>query len=285
MKVDSPLKYHGAKSYLADKIVALMPTDGSVTHYCETHAGGLSVLLARDPEGVSEVVNDLDRHLTNFWQVLQHEHLFEQFHRVMQSTPFSQSEWQTSKDLVDILGWGQIDDSESNNTGRVLRACNFFVCCRQSMAGRMQSFAPLSRNRTRRGMNEQASAWMSCVDGLPEVHARLRRVVVLNQDASVTIRQQDATGTLYYVDPPYTAGTRASTGQYRHEMSDDQHVELLETLKGIEGRFLLSGYRSKLYDDHANLCGWNRVDFDLPNNAASGKKKRRMTECVWRNFT
>jgi hypothetical protein len=26
------------------------------------------------------------------------------------------------------------------------------------------------------------------------------------------------------------------------------------------------------------------VDFDLPNNAAGGKAKRRMIECVWMNF-
>jgi hypothetical protein len=36
------------------------------------------------------------------------------------------------------------------------------------------NFATLSRNRTRRRMNEQASAWWNCVDGLAAVHARLK---------------------------------------------------------------------------------------------------------------
>ena len=56
--VASPLKWHGGKSYLAGRIVAMMPAH---THYVEPYAGGLSVLLAKEPEGVSEVVTDLDR--------------------------------------------------------------------------------------------------------------------------------------------------------------------------------------------------------------------------------
>jgi DNA adenine methylase len=76
-RLTSPLKWHGGKHYLAARIVALMPPH---LHYVEPYAGGLAVLLARDPEderlflsphrGVSELVNDLDGRLTNFWRVL-----------------------------------------------------------------------------------------------------------------------------------------------------------------------------------------------------------------------
>ena len=73
-----PLKWHGGKYYLASKIVGLMP---SHLHYVEPFFGGGAVLLARDPEddglwlfpnkGVSEVVNDINGSLINFWRVLQ----------------------------------------------------------------------------------------------------------------------------------------------------------------------------------------------------------------------
>jgi DNA adenine methylase len=89
---------------------------------------------------------------------------------------------------------------------------------------------------------------------------------------------------LFYLDPPYLHETRATTSDYAHEMTVDQHTELLNLLGGIRGRFLLSGYRSRLYDEAANAFGWTRHNFELPNNAAGGKKKRRMTECVWTNF-
>ena len=57
------VKWHGGKHYLAKRIVARMP---SHTHYVEPYAGSLAVLLAKDPEGVSEVANDLHCYLTNF---------------------------------------------------------------------------------------------------------------------------------------------------------------------------------------------------------------------------
>lgn len=268
--VASPLKWHGGKSYLAARIVGMMPPH---THYVEPFAGGLSVLLAKNPEGVSEVVNDLNGELTNFWECLRDGVAFRLMQRQLEATPFS--EW----------------EHDEAAAGRYLRrscgapvdwAIAFFIRCRQSLAGRMESFAPLSRTRTRRGMNEQASAWLSAIEGLPAVHARLKRVVILNRAALDVIRQQDGPDTLFYLDPPYLSDTRTSPDVYAHEMTEVQHVEMLNFLNRIKGKAVLSGYRSAMYDDL--LSGWHRADFDLPNNSAGGSAKRRMTESVWTNF-
>jgi len=243
-------------------------------HYVEPYAGGLAVLLAKDPEGVSEVVNDLNGDLTHFWRVLQDDCLFGRFRRRVEATPFSEHEWTRALAMQDFP---PADPAE--------RAWAFFVRCRQSLAGRQDTFAPLSRTRTRRGMNEQASAWLTAVEGLPAVHARLKRVVILDRPALDVIRQQDGPDTLLYCDPPYLHATRATTGEYGpHEMSEADHRELLEVLAGIRGKFLLSGYPSPLYDDWAARHGWQRHDFDLPNHAAGGASKRRMVEAVWCNF-
>lgn len=278
MSISSPLKWHGGKSYLAAKIVAMMPAH---VHYVEPFAGGLSVLLAKDPEGVSEVVNDLNFELTNFWHVLKCVNSFHRFSRAVNATPFSEHEYQAAAELLETP---YPDCSGGLDCECPRRARAFFVACRQSLAGRMQGFATLSRNRVRRGMNEQASAWLSAVEGLPEVHARLKRVVVLNRPALDVIRQQDGPNTLFYLDPPYLHETRATTGEYQHEMTGHDHGELLTILSSIEGKFLLSGYRSLTYDLAAEAFDWHRTDFDLPNNSAGGKNKRRMVECVWSNF-
>jgi DNA adenine methylase len=263
-----PLKWHGGKHYLAGKIVDLVPPH---THYVEPFAGGLAVLLAKPAEGVSEVVNDLDGRLTNFWRVLQDEGLFARFRRVVEAVPFSEAEWRDAAD-------GQTDPD------LVRRAAAFFVRCRQSLAGRMDAFAPLSRTRTRRGMNEQASAWLAALDGLPAVHARLSRVAVLCRDAVDVIRSQDGPDTLFYCDPPYFGPTRTTPAVYRHEMSGEDHVRLLKTLARVEGKFLLSGYDNPVYVRAAEKWGWTCHRFDLPNNAAGGPTKRRVEECVWANF-
>jgi len=267
-----PLKWHGGKHYLAGRIVALMPPH---THYVEPYAGGLAVLLGKNPDGMSEVVNDLDRRLANFWRVLQDEAMFLQFHRLVEAIPFSEPEWQDARDIV--------EKEQSFDNGEMIRqAAAFFVVCRQSLAGRMKGFASLSRNRTRRGMNEQASAWITAVEGLPVVHARLRRVVILCRPAVDVIRSQDGLDTLFYLDPPYLEETRSVPDVYGVEMGRAQHCELLDLIRGVRGKVILSGYPSDLYDSH--LSTWNRRTFDLPNNAAAGKSKQRETEVLWCNF-
>lgn len=281
MSIPHPLKWWGGKSHLAKRIVALMPPRADAhpsgwLHYVEPYFGGGSVLLEQDPEGISEVANDIHLELMNFWEVLRDPTRFAEFARDMSATPFSEVDWQ------EAIRRHCFDHPDQLRLGRMQSARHFFVLCRQSMTGRMKSFAPLSRSRVRRGMNEQASAWLTAVEGLPAVHERLKRVVVLNRPAIDVIRQQDGPRTLFYCDPPYVHETRATTGEYAHEMTHTDHLELLRVLKTVEGKVILSGYPSALYDEV--LAGWRVVDFDLPNNAAGGAEKRRMTERCWMNY-
>ena len=272
-----PLKYHGGKHYLAPKIVALMPPH---IHYVEPFAGGLAVLLAKDPKGISEVANDLNGDLTNFWTVLRNPDFFPRLQRACEAAPFSEELWRMCVRLLERNG-GK-NDTFLSECEPVQRAWAFFVCCRQSLAGRMKSFAPLSKTRTRQGMNEQASAWLTAVEGLPAVHERLKRVVVLNRSAIDVIPKQDGLKTLFYCDPPYLSETRTAPDVYAHEMTIEQHHELLDVLNSVDGYVMLSGYRNEIYDKR--LGGWIRHDFNLPNNSAGGGKKRRMIESLWCNW-
>jgi DNA adenine methylase len=276
-RLTPPLKWHGGKNYLAVKITALLPPH---RNYVEPYAGGLAVLLAKDPDGVSEVANDLDGRLANFWRCLADEETFAAFQKRVAALPFGEFAYRWAAGALEEWvrgGWHCQRPS-------VVGAAAFFVACRQSLAGRMKGFAALTKNRLRRGMNEQVSAWLSAVDGLPEVHARLRRVLVLNRDALNVIREFDTPATAYYLDPPYLHDTRATTADYAFEMTTAQHGELLDVLAGLKGKFVLSGYHHPLYDDQARRCGWRVREFELPNNAAGGKSKRRMTECLWLNY-
>lgn len=282
-KITKPIKIHGGKDSLASWIVGLMPPrcknpnnprpdDSGYLHYVEPYFGGGSVLLENDPEGISEVVNDINGELVNFWNVLRCPSEFELLHRFLEAAPFDQKRFDSLLRLTPGLGTC------------VDRAWRFFILCRQSLAGRMQGFSPVSRNRTRRGMNEQVSAWLNAIEGLPAVHARLKRVLILNGDALDVIRQQDGPRTLVYADPPYVHSSRATVGEYEHEMSEQDHAKLLLALDEMKGRFLLSGYHSRLYDNHAKTRGWRCHEKQIHNHAAGGKTKRIMTECVWCNY-
>lgn len=269
MSISSPLKYHGAKSYLAKQFVELMPPH---TRYCEAFFGGGSVLFEKPYEGISEYANDVYHDLWNFWQVLQTPKTFAQFYMRMANTPLSQHEWLVA--CMDDSPW--VDKC-------VASACSFFIKYRQSRQGLGRSFCTPT-SRTRRGMNENVSAWLSAVDGLPEIHERLRRVEVRNQDAIDFIGELDSPNTLHYCDPPYLSGTRTATKCYEHEMTNEKHSELLDTLSQVKGKFMLSGYQSEMYDSAATKHGWNRHDFVIDNKSSSAKVKEKKTECLWCNF-
>ncbi len=287
----APLKWHGGKSYLADWIMSHFPPH---LHYVEPFFGGGAVLFARDPNrdwfvghpdcemqkdgrpkahhaGCSEVVNDVNCELTNFWIVMQGEQEFARFVRRIEATPFSEWEWNATKRSGPGGEWECVE-----------RAVRFFVRFRQSRQGLGKDFATLTRRRTRRGVNEQVSAWLSAVEGLPQAHERLRNAVILNQDAVSVIRSQDGPYTLFYLDPPYCLETRTAKDCYEHEMSDEDHKRLLAALLEVEGKVVLSGYHNPLYD--RALAGWRTAEREIDNKAGGGATKQKRTEVLWMNF-
>lgn len=274
MKTNSPIKWHGGKHYMIPKLLQIQEKITTpIIHRVEHFGGSLSWTLAQKQiDGVSEVVNDIHEGLTNFWDVLQRPHYFERFKRQCEATPFSEIEWQ----------WAGGIGPEDRDDDPVDAAVAFFVRCRQSMAGRMESFTPISRTRTRRNMNEQVSAWLSSIEGLPDVHSRLKRILITGRDFEQSIISNDEDKTLHYCDPPYLHSTRKSTKVYKYEMTEQDHVRMLDTLKSCKGKVMLSGYMNDLYAKI--LSSWNAELFKLPNNSASGEKKRIMEEVVWYNF-
>lgn len=269
-KLSRPIKWHGGKHYLTKEIISRFPRH---IHYVEPYFGGGAVLFDKPIDMIlahSEVVNDINGELMNFWQVLAYEEGFNDLLRLLTMTPFSQNEFFQS-----TLDTGGCD---------VHRARKFFIRYRQSRQGLGRSFATLSKTRTRRGMNEQVSSWLSAIDGLPQAHDRLKRVVILCDDALKVIKAEDGPGTFFYLDPPYLHSTRTAKQCYEHEMSDDDHAALLDLLGRIQGKFILSGYRSKLYDSMAHRCEWRRVDIQIDNKASSKDDKPIKTECLWLNY-
>jgi hypothetical protein len=82
--------------------------------------------------------------------------------------------------------------------------------------------------------------------------------------------------TLVYCDPPYLLQTRRGRRYYDHELSDEDHVNLLALLKTFACHVMISGYRSALYD--AEVLNWRRIDYRTRTHG------KTVTECLWCNF-
>jgi DNA adenine methylase len=271
--MSQPLKWHGGKHYLASWILSHFPAREAYTHYAEPYAGGLSVLFAHDPEGKSETVNDVNGELINFWSVLASHEYAQEFIRAASCIPLSEDTFAASKYWSD----------KPEQCSRVERALFFFVRYRQSRQGLGKDYTTPTK-RTRRGMNEQVSAWLSAVDGLPEAHQRLRSVELRNKPAMAFIREYDHPQAMFYCDPPYLHETRVTTSDYEYEMSPKDHQELVDCLATIEGKFLLSGYDSEMYRDAAAKHGWRSVSKEIDNKASGKKNKEKKIEWLWMNY-
>ncbi len=80
-----------------------------------------------------------------------------------------------------------------------------------------------------------------------------------------------------FLDPPYLMGTRSSGPMYRHEMTDEQHAELLRIVRLLPCPVMLCGYWSQLYANA--LDDWRVVEYF--SVARSGEKRK---EFAWCNY-
>ena len=277
----SSIRWHGGKSYQSKHILSLMPAH---TRYCEAFFGSGAVLFAKEYEGVAEYVNDRNGTLCHFWSILADPANFAIFRRMVECTPFSQQEFDEAQQR---LAGGETPGAWNwDNEIRV--AVDFFIINRQSRQGLGKDFATPT-TRLRAGMNENVSAWLSAVDGLPEVHERLRRVEIWNEDSITFIDKLDKSyDTLFYLDPPYVLNTRRDNAdEYgAFEMSLEDHKRLISyLLRGMRGKVLLSGYPNELYDSELTReRGWRYVDLEIPNHSSSSISKEMKCERLWMNY-
>lgn len=260
-----PLRYHGGKWRAADKIIPLLPPHMT---YVEPFGGGGSILLRKN-RSKNEIYNDLDGDIVNVFKVLRDPEHSRELLQLLAFTPFSRSEM--------FLGW-----EETENPVEQARRCIV-----RSHMGFGSGGATKSRegfhgvNRCEENFSAPARQWSKLPHHLQAVIKRLQGVVVENIEASRLIQTVDHKNTLFYVDPPYIPETRSSmkggTKYYRHEMSEDDHVQLLDQLIDVKGMVLLSGYDSDLYND--TLSDWEKVGFQ--SRAASSRGTVLRNECIW----
>jgi DNA adenine methylase len=261
MKLRPPVKWHGGKHYLADRIISYFPPHRV---YLEPFGGAASVLLNKPPVDV-EAYNDLDLRITRLFRVLQ-----------IQGGEF------VSRVRFILYSQKEFDDAAvyPPSATDLDRAVCDFVRWRQSFGGKGRTWS-YTTSRARGGMAGDVNAWWTAIDLLPDIIERLRRVQILHQSAIEAIRRFDSPDTLIYCDPPYLHETRDvnSCDVYGVEMTEKDHRNLAATLNACMGAIVLSGYPSPLYDEM--FCSWRRVDFDIANHAAGGRRKSRKTEVIW----
>ena len=252
-------RYYGGKWRLAPHIIACIPKHHV---YVEPFAGLLSVFLQK-PRATCEVVNDLDDEVVNVFAMLRDRGA--ELVKSLELTPYSRTEY--------VRAYEQADCS-LENARRFLFRCTAGIGTNSAM----------KRNGFRTSLcdikHATATSWANLPPHLAAIIARLRGVIIENRPAMQVMSQYDAEHTLHYVDPPYLATTRKGRAQgYKHEMNTEaEHMELLEFLKALKGKVILSGYASALYD--RLLPDW----YACPLSRGRDQTNKATKEKLWMNF-
>ena len=251
------LRYHGGKWLLAPWILSHFPEHRV---YCEPYGGAASVLLQK-PRSYGEVYNDLDGEVVNLFRVVRDHG--EELKRRLECTPFARDEFKMSYEAT----------TDPIEQARRTVTRSFMGFGSTATLGAATGF----RANSNRSGTTPSHDWMNFPPNVQLVMERLRGVVIENKDAIQVLLQHDSPDTMHYVDPPYVHETRDKGGDYKHEMTDDQHRQLAATLSELTGMVLVSGYACPLYDEEL-FAGWHRVERPA---LADGARPR--TEVLWMN--
>lgn len=219
-------------------------------------------MLMRKQRSHTEIYNDLDDEVVNLFRVLRSDAALDLVDS-LKNTPFAAEEFHAAYEV------SRCPQERARRT--IIRS---FMGFGSNGVHQKTGF----RSNSNRSGTTPARDWVNYPDALLAVVERLRGVVILNRDAIEVMEAHDSPNTLHYVDPPYVFDTRKDAAHdYAHEMTDEQHGELLEFLKTLKGKVVLSGYPHPTYD--AALAGWTRV-----SKAALADGAAKRTEVLWMNF-
>ena len=249
------IKYPGAKWGVAPWVISHFPEHRS---YLEPFFGSGAVLFTKSRSAI-ETVNDIDGDVVNLFDWIRKDPA--RLAHAIRFTPYARA-------------WA----AQYTETDNFRRAVNFYIRMMMGHGFRTTGEKVGWKNDVQgREAAYAAKCWAKTPEVIIQAAERLRGVQIENRPAVELIRRFNYQNVLIYADPPYMLGTRQNRKQYRHEMTDDDHMELLEAIKAHRGPAIISGYDSDLYN--RELKGWYK---DGRTSFTQTASKRR--EILWMNF-
>lgn len=247
---------------LLKKLIEIFTDPGDVV--IDPCCGSGAILFSKSPSDI-ETINDLDSDVTNLFRCIQKDS--ERLARLVMTTPFSREEYDKQFEV----------QQGANCTDSFERATGFLVRCWQGHGFRTNGYKVGWKNDVQGRESMYALwNWYRLPVWILEIAERLRKVQIENRPALEVIERFNYENVFMYLDPPYLLGTRTAK-QYKHEMSDLDHDELLKLILQSKAKIMISGYASEMYDDY--LHDWSKVTF---RSCAEHHGTRQ--EVVWMNY-
>ncbi len=257
MTVRPVVKYPGMKFSAAPWIIGQFPRHA---HYLEPFFGS-GIVLMNKPPAAHEVVNDLDDNVVNLFRVIRE--CGDQLADLVEMTPYARAEYELCK-------------SEYSHDP-VEQARRFVVQCWQGHGSSAGGRGAGWKNGGQHGANQMvAQTWQRVPDRIRAVIERMRGVEIEHRPALEVIERYGTEDTLIYADPPYPKSTRNGRFYVHDDMTDADHLALLDVLDAHLGPVVLSGYHCALYD--GRLAHWQ-----MRERRVQAEKGNTRTEVLWLN--
>lgn len=245
----SPIWWFGGKGNIVKWLLQYVPAHD---YYLELFGGGAALLFAK-PKSKFEVYNDIDDGLFTLFSVLKDPEKFKEFLRLAWLTPYSRNEYYYLREKY----------KKNDFKNDIEKAYTFWYIARTSFSGSFGQSMSLSVTEIRRNMPESVGNYLSTLKKLLLIHERIMTVQIECLDFRECLKKYvemwDYKNSFVYADPPYVKSTRKS-GEYRYEMTDEDHHDLVDLLIKYENKakFMLSGYPNEIYEK-LEKRGWKRI--------------------------
>jgi DNA adenine methylase len=229
--------------------------------YVEPFAGGAAVFWAKEPSPV-EVINDTNKEVINFYQVVQKEFLALQ--EEIQATLHSREQHRQA-----VIVYENPDMFTP-----LKRAWAFWVLSCQSYSAFIATGWRYGRSKKVETLIDKKRGDFTGI-----IKERLELTQIECNDAVKVIQSRDTPDTFFYCDPPYF---NANMGHYDGYTKHD-FASLLQELAKVKGKFLLSSHPSEILSEYTERYGWKRslVHRKLGMKRAESRNK---TEVLTMNY-
>lgn len=234
--------------------------------YVEPFAGMLGILLSRPPVR-SELVNDLNHRIINWWRCIRDETT--EMERLIALTPWAREEYEWARDNADNMALPP-----------TRRALAFHILATQDLMHRetFDRSDSTSWVRAREGILHRITPFIYH-DKIRRLATRMHNVQIENNDATKILGWiADSTDAVIYADPPYHS---ASQNLYAFQQIDTDAIS--KALIAQQGTVILSGQDGEW--PMLEEAGWEKHNYDTIRQTPmrNNQHSKPRIETVWLN--
>ncbi len=251
--------YFGSKFILSRKLLGMIPPHHT---YIEPFCGSAAMFFAKQSAKV-EILNDLNHNITTLFRILRDPVKREKLCELITLTPYSREEYTIAQDYRD-------------EKDEMVRTWKFLILSNMGFAGKQRYKTGW---KTEYQEYRTISVWNRLPNRLTIAAQRLKNAQIDNRPAIDVLQRTDHKEAFHFIDPPYPYYSFETPKHcYDFSMTDEEHIELIEVLKNLTGKAMITMYQNEIYDqllDH----GYHKIEV---NN--KDMQKNTKIETVYMNY-